>query len=185
MDINKGGSMNKEKFEQLAKEIYGNAVKKGFHDKKRSWEKAMMLIIGEVNELHDAYRDGKLFSQCDKAVTDFTYFEEESADIAIRVMDTMMEYNVDLGIIYDNFELFISEYDKGHIEIPLKKDDVSEYCYELISLLSSDMGINNLFALVLAITNVVSATSDYNLWDSIERKMAYNATRERLHGKKF
>lgn len=61
-------------------------------------------LHGEVSELWEAYRSGKLNEPCDKAhkmkelgIEPLTCIEEELADIVIRAMDTAQEYGVDLG----------------------------------------------------------------------------------------
>jgi len=88
---------------------YARAAAKGFHadDDKMSERERLSVannnIIGEVSELWEAYRDGKLREPCDKAarmvemgLRPLTCIEEELADIHIRNCDNAASFGVDL-----------------------------------------------------------------------------------------
>lgn len=101
---------HKTSLNELSKLAYQNAVDKGFHDddyKKSTVElyaKWTANIHGEVSELWEAARKGKLKGPCDKATLDeikrdefLTCEEEELADIIIRVLDTVGARSIDIG----------------------------------------------------------------------------------------
>ncbi len=84
----------------LRNEIHRNAVDHGWWEggvQKRSFREILLLIVGEVSELHEAFRHNKLMEQCDKHIG-LTCLEEETADIVIRLLDAMGAY----GIAVDN-----------------------------------------------------------------------------------
>ena len=173
--------MNKEDFKELVKAVYNNACNKGFHDEERDIRVSMQLISDEVAELHDAHRHGKLFEQCDKPITNFTCFEEETADIVIRIMDNIGEYKVDVD---DAFEVWENETEFCSNRVELF--NISIFCYKLNQLLTSQYyDLGNTAGIIISMIETLSIKHGYSIWDSIERKMAYNAIRPRLHGKKF
>ena len=83
----------------MAKEVYENAVDKGFHPKEQSddtfIESMCNNLHDEVSELHEAWRNGKLHARCDKNIN-LSYLEEELADILIRVLDNAVHLGVDI-----------------------------------------------------------------------------------------
>jgi NTP pyrophosphatase (non-canonical NTP hydrolase) len=98
--------MNQKQVEvinEVALEMFQNAVNKGFHDKDDA--KPLLDNYGawcnnlhdEVSELWTAVRKGKLELPCDKAGCDLTNEEEELADIVIRAMDTASKRGINLG----------------------------------------------------------------------------------------
>jgi NTP pyrophosphatase (non-canonical NTP hydrolase) len=96
----------KDAINKVAVDMYNIAASKGFHDKDTSpvsVERMAMYcanLHGEVSELWEAARKGKLDKPCDKDCG-LTCAEEELADIAIRVMDTAAAILVDLGKAID------------------------------------------------------------------------------------
>ena len=97
-----------------------NAKAKGFRDQMaegltpEQWEGPVGALIqsavftanlhGEVSELWEAFRRGKLHEPCDKAVEmetmglpGLTYAEEELADQIIRILDTAESFGVDVA----------------------------------------------------------------------------------------
>ncbi len=171
--------MNKEDFKDLVTKVYDNACNKGFHDNERDIRVAMQLVSDEVAELHDALRNGKLFEQCDKPITNFTCFEEETADIVIRIMDNIGGYKTDVDVVF-----WYMEEDRTFDNSIL----ISINCYTLNSILFSEILLNNpasSFGDIIGLVERISIKHGYSIWDSIERKMAYNTTRPYLNGKKF
>lgn len=103
---------------ELSKEIHQNAVEKGFWDKERNMGEMLMLIISELSEALEAHRIGKhanwdgYDSQMKfwtgteneyqrKEISEFEYcikdsFEDELADVAIRLFDLAHGKNIDL-----------------------------------------------------------------------------------------
>lgn len=95
---------------ELSKAAYDNAAIKGFHDGDNCktpvelYAKWTANIHGEVSELWEAARKGKLKGPCDKATLDdikrdefLTCEEEELADIIIRVLDTAGARGINIG----------------------------------------------------------------------------------------
>ena len=98
---------------ELAKQVHENAKAHGFFDKEKNIGEMLCLIHSEVSEALEADRKGKYLSQ-DVSVSHIYYndeddefqydyanavkgsFEEELADIIIRVMDLAAFKNIDL-----------------------------------------------------------------------------------------
>lgn len=98
---------------KLAEEVHSNAVEKGFYDKpqKKNTGEMLCLIHSEVSEALEADRKGKYvessiydINECKHEETfNAVYeeevkgrFEEEMADIVIRVMDLCCFKDIDL-----------------------------------------------------------------------------------------
>jgi NTP pyrophosphatase (non-canonical NTP hydrolase) len=86
----------------VAQACYDNATSKGFHDEDNIKGDVDNMAVwtanlhGEVSELWEAARKGKLNHQCDKEAA-LTCAEEEFADIFIRVCDSSRAFGIDLG----------------------------------------------------------------------------------------
>ena len=86
----------------VAAEMYRIAAAHGFHEKHvqgqvpEDFGAFCMNLVGEVSELWEAFREGRLDVQCDKKCG-LTCAEEELADVVIRSMDTAVQLGVDLG----------------------------------------------------------------------------------------
>lgn len=80
----------------VATEMHEIAKSKGWHDEDAPFANFVANLHGEVSEMWEAYRAGKLSAPCDKPVK-LTCLEEELADIVIRAMDTAAKCGVDLG----------------------------------------------------------------------------------------
>lgn len=96
---------------KLAEEIHKNALEKGFFEKEKNIGEMLCLIHSEVSEALEADRSGKY---CNKSMGHATIayaeddfkqaykdyvkgtFEEEMADIIIRVLDLCAFKNIDL-----------------------------------------------------------------------------------------
>lgn len=100
-----------ESINELAKRVHENAKSKGFFDKERNIGEMLALIHSEVSEALEADRRNRMSKRNIKVVNgwihndDFkTYFikhvkdsfEDELADIIIRVMDLAAYRNIDL-----------------------------------------------------------------------------------------
>jgi len=104
----------------VAMEMYQIAFDHGFHSdssKPGSGEEATIDRVakfvsnlhGEVSELWEAARKGKLKAPCDKEGCDLNCVEEELADLVIRAFDCAVVLGVDLGKAI----LVKSEYNKS------------------------------------------------------------------------
>jgi NTP pyrophosphatase (non-canonical NTP hydrolase) len=84
---------------RIATHVYDVAAKSGFHESDERpgrFAEFIANIHGEVSELWEAYRRGKLDENCDKPIK-LTCLEEELADIIIRALDTARTHNVDIA----------------------------------------------------------------------------------------
>jgi NTP pyrophosphatase (non-canonical NTP hydrolase) len=93
---------------QIADAVHANARAHGFHPEGQTEREfineQICTLHGEVSELHDAWRSGKLRAPCDKAdkmealgLPPLTCIEEEYADIIIRALDQCRRLNVDIA----------------------------------------------------------------------------------------
>jgi NTP pyrophosphatase (non-canonical NTP hydrolase) len=99
----------REAFRKMQRQVYALAAEKGWHPDGRAdtpdkiadyVPRAVANLHGEMSELWEAYRAGKLYEPCDKAdrmEEPLTCLEEELADIGIRLMDGAEKLGVDLG----------------------------------------------------------------------------------------
>jgi len=99
---------------KLAKKVHQNSKSKGFFDSDKNIGEMLMLIVTEVSEACEADRKGKYFNQgvlkIDEVMgieceTSFMWkfgnhikdtFEDELADVMIRVMDLAEFKGIDL-----------------------------------------------------------------------------------------
>lgn len=96
---------------ETAKAVYANAKEKGFHSGGPIISRMLLLIHAEVSEACEADRRGDKFDRSLKTIMDWKdddmfkgeyedgvkgTFDEEMADIVIRVMDTCMALDIDL-----------------------------------------------------------------------------------------
>lgn len=108
MDPNKLNYANKLDWDELVASnhlnnlaglFYANSVQHGFYDEPRDFDRTLMLIVGEVTEAHEEFRDGRPFTQI--------YYREhdgkpegiptELADILIRLLDTAAHLGIDIA----------------------------------------------------------------------------------------
>ena len=69
---------------ELQKQIHQTAVEKGWWENPRSDGECLMLMVCELSEAMEGYRDGNPHS--DK-IAQFSQMEEELADVIIRILD--------------------------------------------------------------------------------------------------
>lgn len=80
---------------EWAKEVHSLAREKGWYDKPRPVAEVLLNVQGEVCELWEAYRAGRLNLQCDKPIP-LDCAQEELADIIIRCLDIAEHWGVDI-----------------------------------------------------------------------------------------
>lgn len=93
----------------MAESVEKNAVEHGFRPMGRCEDREAIAVFvsnehGEVSELWEAFRAGKLHEPCDKVekmrsmgLPALTCAEEELADIIIRALDTSRALGIDIG----------------------------------------------------------------------------------------
>ena len=102
--------MNKS-IAELSKEIHENARAKGFWDKERNLGEMLMLIVSEVSEAMEADRENRYTETSISAINGWVHdkdfvpnfkrtvkntFEDELADVCIRVFDLAYSKGFDL-----------------------------------------------------------------------------------------
>lgn len=176
-----------EELKKLAKQIHENAKVKGFYD--RSNEKLfdthqVYEIVKEIAEFHEAYKKGRS-TPLDIYLQDYAEeigkekdvfealvkntYQDELADIVIRSLD-YLQYKNQVENLFDI--TFIGQKVTDYF--------ISAACWEM-TINASDSKIENSILAVMYIAKLLNVDL---LWH-IKAKMAYNATREKLHGKNF
>ena len=185
---------------ELAKEVHANAVAKGFHDKQYSNEHCFMLVITEVSESVEAHRKGRTASVPD-GIEDFPDKafipsfeahikdtpEDELADTQIRLLDiygSIIEKKEDTPDITEQ----IDEDYMSSLDLVKRPVDFTEWAYALTHHLSRNDTIWNPLQKVfdgLCLLLCMAERLGIDLERHVRLKMRYNATRPRLHGKKY
>jgi len=181
----------------LAKAIHENAVSKGFWDEPRNTGEVFMLVVSELSEAQEAHRRGRVFNKgvdwwlrrvnFDGDAGRFTSMfesdikdtiEDEIADAAIRILDWCYVSRIYINPFYE------SELSENFSENLLSATKLicNSHKYEDEGYKSSlEFELNRSLGLMFKI----SEQQGFDLYRHIELKMKYNATRERLHGKKY
>lgn len=175
-------------------DAHQTALKHGWHDEKKSMDHFLMLIITEMAELIQADRRGiharrEMFEyrlavepndpdeRFKKWFDTFIKqsFEDELADICIRVFDFIGEFNIS-----------IDQLNRIHSDIRPEFFNLSltEQCYFMISsIVECDSMPINCKLILLTVENMAK-WNDIDLEWYIEQKMRYNRLREWKHGNK-
>lgn len=176
-----------EELKKIAKEIHENAKAKGFYDRSSDplFETHQVYeIVKEIAEFHEAYKKGKstlgdvyLADYAEEYGKDTNAFEvlvkdtyqDELADIVIRSLD-YLEHKDDTQYIRGF----------GIEDVEITDYSISAICADLSqSALNFEIG-----DVIIAVIHLSDLLEVDLLWH-IKAKMAYNATRDKLHGKKF
>jgi hypothetical protein len=176
-----------EELKQLAKQIHNNALGKGFYDRKdESLFQTHQLyeIAKEIAEFHEAYKKDKSMpgenyiedyaeeigkeKDVFEALVKDTY-QDELADIVIRCLDYLE---------YQRHTKYLKEFATGPFGVT--DYSISDFCFDMTnSVLNLEIG--DVVINVLHLSDLLNVDL---LWH-IKAKMAYNATRGKLHGKNF
>ena len=167
---------------ELAQKVHALAKDKGWHSFKETDEEFITRAVnnahGEVSELWESYRRGEVDKPCDKAermtalgIKPLTCAEEECADIVIRDLDSCERMGVQPP---NGCGLWpCATIQAGVRELHGAIGVVDEYFMET-------WAHESLLARVVGVANLLG----FDLWDAVERKHQYNATREYRHGGK-
>lgn len=208
--------MRRDEFIEYSARCYMAAKGKGFWDAPRNVGEMFMLIIGECSEALEAHRkglftnkdvSGKAISQEDFAILVKDTFEDEMADIVIRMFDALgyaysisrEDVSVEVSSALLNapvrpLTLSLSVvYDRPACVGAFLLKVVNELCY-----VSNDYTLSNFSPALPCFKHmiVVLGKMVWFVWDickdrgidltwHIEAKLAYNATREHKHGKRY
>lgn len=104
--------MKQHTIDEAADAVHALAWDKGWHSldetEDQFVERCCNNLHDEVSELHEAWRNNRLHSTCDKAdemrkagLPVLTCIEEEFADIIIRALDNCRRLKVDIGRAID------------------------------------------------------------------------------------
>ena len=178
----------------LAVEIHANAVNKGFWDGEPDIEKFLMLIVCELAEAVEADREGQRanidwYSEVNAPWSDplrKVAFEkwmkdtpqDELADAAIRILD-MVEH---LGMTGEIAAC------QGVGSLFMADSSFAGKVYRIVRYMPSGRMHESFpihLKVVLGSIFAIAESLKIDLLWHIREKMAYNATREKLHGKKY
>lgn len=194
--------MNKKTNEYI-KRAHEMACAHGFHDIELSIEHCLMLVITEVSEMVEADRKGKYaqvamykkeintqpasLKQAHKKFCFETFikdsFEDEMADACIRLYDTAGEF----GVTFDKEDFDVDmheEYEKYYSHLSLTEKAFA-LCCVLLKVVGGEENAKDVIGSSLILLELMAEEMHVDLFWFIERKMEYNETRKKLHGKKY
>lgn len=195
--------MNKKTNEYI-KRAHEMACAHGFHDKELSLEHCLMLVITEVSEMVEADRKGKYaqvamyesqkntpqFENLKEAHKKFCFetfikdtFEDEMADVCIRLYDTAGTF----GVAFDKEDIDIDMHDEYTIYFSSLSltEKAFALCGVLLKVLGGEETVKDVIGSSLYFLELIAEEMHIDLFWFIDRKMEYNETRNRLHGKKY
>lgn len=191
-------SMSKKELLGLAKKAYGIAYNHGFHDSEHSNMHYLMLCVSEIGEMVDADRRGRrakpsnvrtcapgFYPSFERYVKNT--FEDEMADVFIRILDFASAINIedmlgnDDGILdmSDEFKSLFGGYTNA------------ERCFFLTKMLcgidehTSDKEVASILRNSLSFILEYARFLRIDLRKHISLKMRYNALRPPLNGKLY
>lgn len=193
--------VTKEKLDSLTTRAFDTACSHGFHDVERSNAHFMMLVLSEIGEMVEADRKSRRVKLHGDALDNTLRFndfvptfehlvkdtmEDELADVVIRLLDFCGKRGISLFMgndgIVDMQDKFVEMF--GDMS-------VCEQCFYLSRVVTSigdDAPAQNLPSLVACAISFCFEFATFHkidlLWH-IEKKMAYNETRAKMHGKNY
>ena len=175
---------------ELIQKAHANAKAKGFWDGERNTGELLMLIVSECGEALEAHRKGRMgtIKDCPQTMTwvgdspildkdrwreDFERvikdgFFDELADIVIRIADLLGDIE------------YVCEHEPNDME---RGGNVGEALLYVTKMVCEDHP-RLLCGAMMEVFGIAKA-HNIDLWLHIKLKMAYNETRERLHGKSY
>ena len=191
--------ITKERISELVSNSYRVASNHGFHDDYHSPSHYMMLVLSEIGEMVEADRENRRFDMekyrnaFDSDIVVFKKyvkdtFEDEMADVVIRLCDFCGSLNV-LPQMNDVMVDMSGEF----VEFFGKKS-VCEQCFYLSSMVvdieraSYDADDSEMRKRLGSTLSFIFEMANYHgidlLWH-VDRKMEYNESRPRRHGKAY
>jgi hypothetical protein len=183
--------MENVNFNELAKRVYENAKRKGFHDVERKDDHWLMLVVCELAEAVEADRSGRradrkeyerLVGACEEIVRPHLFemyvkdsVEDELADAVIRLLDFMGMKGTNVDGYLSQMDLSVKDFGEG-----MKKPFTDEV-FGIIQQFFYD-GYEIYFMCDIF---GLAQRCDIDLMWFIYEKMKYNETREVRHGKEY
>lgn len=193
--------VTKEKLDSLTTRAFDTACSHGFHDVERSNAHFMMLVLSEIGEMVEADRKSRRVKLHGDALDNTLRFndfvptfehlvkdtmEDELADVVIRLLDFCGKRGISLFMGNDG----IVDMQDKFVEM-FGEMSVCEQCFYLSRIVTSigdDAPAQNLPSLVACAISFCFEFATFHkidlLWH-IEKKMAYNETRAKMHGKNY
>lgn len=193
--------VTKEKLDSLTTRAFDTACSHGFHDVERSNAHFMMLVLSEIGEMVDADRKSRRVKLHGDALDNTLRFndfvptfehlvkdtmEDELADVVIRILDFCGKRGISLFMGNDG----IVDMQDKFVEM-FGEMSVCEQCFYLSRVITSigdDAPAQDLPSLVACAISFCFEFATFHkidlLWH-IEKKMAYNETRAKMHGKNY
>lgn len=193
--------VTKEKLDSLTTRAFDTACSHGFHDVERSNAHFMMLVLSEIGEMVEADRKSRRVKLHGDALDNTLRFndfvptfehlvkdtmEDELADVVIRLLDFCGKRGISLFMGNDG----IVDMQDKFVEM-FGEMSVCEQCFYLSRVVTSigdDAPAQNLPSLVACAISFCFEFATFHkidlLWH-IEKKMSYNETRAKMHGKNY
>ena len=189
---------------KLAAEIHEAAVAKGFWDVEDAEEKHLAKMISELGEVVQADRAGVMY-EIEHEGAKPEGVVAELADFVMMAIDFAMQrdavHSVEYGIKSSEEDIKyavkerkdvknIADLKKIYASVPVIRLVISSSgCVFKASGYDDPLGVEEVyFADLGCMINMIyiwCAERDYDLWDVIRQKMAYNESRPALHGRKY
>lgn len=193
---------------ELVERSFNTSSSHGFHDEEHSDEHYMMLVVSEIGEMVEADRknrhadiaafkaleevrigsDEEYAEYFDKCFVEHIKdtFEDELADVVIRLFDYLGTINTLPYMLEDGFVGMSKEFDELFGQY-----STCEHCYALTSLVMAiARNTNNndkaeAVGAVLSMAYELSKRMGFNLLEHVTLKMQYNEHRAPKHGKRY
>lgn len=193
--------VTKEKLDSLTTRAFDTACSHGFHDVERSNAHFMMLVLSEIGEMVEADRKSRRVKLHGDDLDNTLRFNDFVPTFELWVKDTMEDELADVVIRLLDFcgkrGISILMGDDGMVDMQDKFVEmfgdmsVCEQCFYLSRVVTSigdDAPAQNLPSLVACAISFCFEFATFHkidlLWH-IEKKMAYNETRAKMHGKNY
>lgn len=183
---------------ELVERSFNTSSSHGFHDEEHSDEHYMMLVVSEIGEMVEADRKNRHanlagFEKCvgltwDDRFKDYVKdsFEDELADVVIRLFDYLGTINTLPYMLEDGFVGMSKEFDELFGQY-----STCEHCYALTNLVMAiARNTNNndkaeAVGAALSMAYELSKKMGFNLLQHVLLKMQYNEHRAPKHGKRY
>ena len=184
-------------------EIVETSTAAGWYEDTRSIGEECALLHSEVSEMFEAYRswgfEDKTLEMCPHEHEETSFdgshchpnhlckpqgVGSEAADVLIRLLDTCNRQDVDVEECWKQAEFLMVlgglDYMGG------SPGDAIEHLHSIITTARGNDGMNIAGMAVSLLVGLVAVSHkwEFDLWDEVERKIAFNRTRAYRHGGK-